>query len=100
MKLGAGELKRLRLPVAACVVLTIAGAACYFAVNDYLLETKKLAAATSAQRIEAKATFVDFYFETVWGAAGSLEKLITLLAQRANLTAAFYNNAWKLKACR
>jgi len=55
MKLGAGELKRLRLPVAACVVLTIAGAACYFAVNDYLLETKKLAAATSAQRIEAKA---------------------------------------------
>ena len=54
MKLGARDLKRLRLPLAACVVLALAGVACYFAVDDYLQETKKLAAATSAQRAEVQ----------------------------------------------
>ena len=54
MKLGARDLKRLRLPVAACVVLAIAGVACYFAADNYLQETKTLAAATSAQRAEVQ----------------------------------------------
>jgi len=55
MKLGASDLKRLRLPMAACVALALAGAACYFAADDYLQETKKLAATTSAQRAEVQA---------------------------------------------
>ena len=54
MKLGASDLKRLRLPLAACVVLAIAGVACYFAADNYLQETKTLAAATSAQRAEVQ----------------------------------------------
>ena len=54
MKLGASDLKRLRLPMAACAVLALAGAACYFAAADYLQETKKLGAATSAQRAEVQ----------------------------------------------
>ena len=54
MKLGASDLKGLRLPMAACVVLALAGVACYFAADDYLQETKKLAAATSAQRAEVQ----------------------------------------------
>jgi hypothetical protein len=54
MKLGASDLKRLRLPLAAFVVLALAGAACYFAADDYLQETKKLAAATTAQRSEVQ----------------------------------------------
>jgi hypothetical protein len=54
MKLGAKDLKRLRLPLAAGVVLTLAGVACYFAIDDYLQETKKLGAATSAQRSEVQ----------------------------------------------
>ena len=55
MKLGASDLKRLRLPVAACVVLALAGVACYFAADDYLQETKKLGANASAQRAEVQA---------------------------------------------
>ena len=55
MKLGASDLKRLRLPMAACLALALAGAACYFAADDYLQETKKLAATTSAQRAEVQA---------------------------------------------
>jgi hypothetical protein len=54
MKLGASDLKRLRLPVAACVALAIAGVACYFAADDYLQETKKLGANASAQRAEVQ----------------------------------------------
>ena len=54
MKLGASDLKRLRLPLAAGVVLTVAGVACYFAVDDYLQEAKKLGAATTAQRSEVQ----------------------------------------------
>jgi hypothetical protein len=55
MKLGASDLKRLRLPMAACVALALAGVACYFAADDYLRETKKLGAATSVQRAEVQA---------------------------------------------
>ena len=55
MKLGASDLKRLRLPIAGCLVLILAGAAGYFAAEDYLQETKKLGAATSAQRAEVQA---------------------------------------------
>jgi hypothetical protein len=55
MKFRASDLKRLRLPIAACIVLAVAGVACYFAGGDYLRETKKQAAATSAQRAEAQA---------------------------------------------
>jgi hypothetical protein len=55
MKLDRRDLKHLRLPVAACVVLVVAGAACYFAAEGYLQETKKLALAASAQRAEVQA---------------------------------------------
>ena len=55
MKLGASDLKRLGLPMAACVALAIAGAACYFAADDYLQQTKKLGATTSSQRAEVQA---------------------------------------------
>ena len=55
MKLGRKDLKRLRLPSAGCLALILAGAACYFAADGYLQETKKLAAATSAQRAEVQA---------------------------------------------
>ena len=54
MKLGAGDLRRLGLPVAVCVALALAGVVCYFAADGYLQETKKLAAATSAQRAEVQ----------------------------------------------
>jgi hypothetical protein len=55
MKLGTSDLKRLGLPIAACVALALAGAACYFAADNYLQETKKLGAAASAQRAEVQA---------------------------------------------
>ncbi|TAK66697.1 MAG: hypothetical protein EPO19_13300 [Betaproteobacteria bacterium] len=55
MKLGASDLKRLRLPMAACAALAVAGVGCYFAADNYLRETKKLGAATSAQRAEVQA---------------------------------------------
>ncbi len=54
MKLGASDLKRLGLPLAACVALAVAGAACYIVADDYLQETKKLGAATFAQRAEVQ----------------------------------------------
>jgi len=54
MKLGAGDLKRLRLPIAACAVLVLAGVACYFAADYSLQETKILGAASSAQRAEVQ----------------------------------------------
>jgi hypothetical protein len=54
MKLGTSDLKRLRLPLAVCIVLALAGVACYFAAVDYLQEMKKLAAATTARRSEVQ----------------------------------------------
>lgn len=55
MKLGSRDLKHLRLPVAGCLVLIAAGAACYFAAENYLQETRKLGASISAQRKEVQA---------------------------------------------
>ncbi|MGP1675871.1 MAG: hypothetical protein ACTS6J_01775 [Burkholderiales bacterium] len=55
MKLGRGDLKHLRLPIAACLALILAGAACYFAADGYLQETKKLGAAAAAQRTKVQA---------------------------------------------
>ena len=55
MKFSRTDLKRLRLPLAACLVLVLAGAGCYFAADRYLQQTKKLAAAVSAQRAEIQA---------------------------------------------
>jgi len=52
MKFDVKDLKQLSLPVAACVVLALAGAGCYFAAENYLLEAKKLSVATSGQRAE------------------------------------------------
>jgi hypothetical protein len=54
MKLDASDLKRLRVPMAACVALALAGTACYFAADDYLKDTNKLRAATTAQRTEVQ----------------------------------------------
>ncbi len=54
MKFAASDLKRLRLPIAAGVVLAVAGVACYFAADNYLRETKQLAAATTVQRSEVQ----------------------------------------------
>jgi hypothetical protein len=54
MKLDAGDLKRLRLPLAGCLVLAAASVACYFAADNYLQETKKLAASVTAQRAEVQ----------------------------------------------
>lgn len=54
MKLDASDLKRLGLPLAACLVLAAAGVAGYFAADNYLQETKKLGANLSAQRAEVQ----------------------------------------------
>jgi hypothetical protein len=54
MKLRPSDLTRLRLPMAACVILALAGVACYFAAADYLREAKQLAATGSAQRAEVQ----------------------------------------------
>ena len=54
MKFDTNDLKRLRLPMAACVALALAGVACYFAADNYLRETKKLGATMSAQRAEVQ----------------------------------------------
>ncbi len=55
MKLGRGDIKKLRLPVAGFIALVIAGAVSTIAANDYLQKTKTLGAAASAQRAEVQA---------------------------------------------
>ncbi len=55
MKFVASDLKRIRLPLAVCAVLAIAGAACYVAADDYLQKSRTLATGTSAQRAEIQA---------------------------------------------
>lgn len=55
MKLQRKDLKHLRLPVAGCLVLMLAAAACHFGAARYLQETKRLATATAAQRAEVQA---------------------------------------------
>jgi len=54
MKLGTKDLKRLGLPIAACLALGFAGVACYFAADRYLQATKQQRAAVSAQRSEVQ----------------------------------------------
>ena len=54
MKFAGKDLKRLRLPAAGLVVLTLAGLACYVAAQRYLQETKILSAAASAQRTDVQ----------------------------------------------
>ena len=54
MKLGAKDLKQLRLPVAACLALALAGAGCYVAAQNYLLLARQQGTATSAQRAEVR----------------------------------------------
>jgi len=55
MKFGRRDIRKLRLPIAACLALIAAAAACYVAADGYLQETQKVAAATSAQRTEVQA---------------------------------------------
>jgi hypothetical protein len=54
MKLGASDLKRLRFPLAGCLALALASAACYFAADGYLQDTKRLGVAAAAQRAEVQ----------------------------------------------
>ena len=55
MNFGAKDLKRLRLPVAVCAVLALAGAGCYVFADNYLQDTKKLGVAISGQRAEVQS---------------------------------------------
>jgi len=52
MKLAGKDLKQLRLPAAGLLVLTLAAAACYFAAERHLQETKALSASLSSRRTE------------------------------------------------
>ena len=54
MKLGTKDLKRLLLPVTACLALGLVGVACYFAADSYVQDTEKQRAAISAQRTEVQ----------------------------------------------
>ncbi len=54
MKLAAKDLKRLGLPLAACIALGLAGAACYIFADRYLQDTRKQRSAISAQRAEVQ----------------------------------------------
>ncbi len=56
MKFERSDLRRLLPPLAGCLALTLAGAACYSAAHGYLQETRKLGAAAAAQRAKAQAT--------------------------------------------
>ena len=54
MKLGRRDIKKLRLPVAACLALILAGTACYYFADGYLQETRQSGAAAAAQRVEVQ----------------------------------------------
>lgn len=54
MKLGRGDLKHLRLPIAGCLGLILAGAACYIAADRHLQDIRNAAAAAAAQRTEVQ----------------------------------------------
>ena len=54
MKLSRRDLKHLRLPVAACVVVIAAGVASYFVAEGKLRDAKQTAAAAAAQRAEVQ----------------------------------------------
>ncbi|MBE0620220.1 MAG: hypothetical protein IH605_06480 [Burkholderiales bacterium] len=55
MKLGRGDFKHLRLPLAGCLALILAGVAFCFAAYGYRQETGKLGAAAAAQRAKVQA---------------------------------------------
>ena len=55
MKLDRRDLKRLRLPLAGFIALTISGAVCIVTADGYLQDTKRLGAAASSQRAELQA---------------------------------------------
>ncbi len=54
MKLGRRDIKKLGLPIAACLALILAAAACYFFADGYLQETRQLGTAAAAQRAEVQ----------------------------------------------
>jgi len=54
MKLVRGDLKLLWLPIAACIALIAAGAACAYFADGYLQESKGLAKAAAAQRADVQ----------------------------------------------
>jgi hypothetical protein len=54
MKFGTKDLKRLLLPITACLALGLVGVACYFAADRYLQDRQKQGAAISAQRTEVQ----------------------------------------------
>ena len=55
MKLGRRDIKKLGLPVAACLALILAAAACYYFADDYLQETRNLGTAAAAQRADVQS---------------------------------------------
>lgn len=54
MKLGRRDIKKMGLPIAACLALMLAGTACYFYADSYLQETRQLGTAAAAQRAEVQ----------------------------------------------
>ena len=54
MKLGRRDIKALRLPIAACLALILAGAACAFFADAYLQQTRQSGVAAAAQRVEVQ----------------------------------------------
>ena len=54
MKLGRRDIKKMGLPIVACLALMLAGTACYFYADSYLQETRQLGTAAAAQRAEVQ----------------------------------------------
>ena len=54
MKLGRRDITKLGLPIAGCVALILAGAACAYFANAYLRETRQSEATAAAQRAEVQ----------------------------------------------
>jgi hypothetical protein len=54
MKLGRRDIKKMGLPIAACLALMLAGTACYFYADSHLQETRQLGTAAAAQRAEVQ----------------------------------------------
>ena len=56
MKLAGKDLKRLSLPIGACLVLAVVGIGSYFPADNYLKDTKKLRESILAQRSNVRGT--------------------------------------------
>lgn len=54
MKFGRRDLKHLRLSLAGCVLLVIAGVACVVSADRYLQDTRRMGAAASSQRADVQ----------------------------------------------